>query len=160
MKILKYIAAAVVALSLLSSCSVIKNVAASDPLSSGKYTGQAISALYQVLQKTGVIDLSNITNIINLGSILTGATSATKTNQSFVETFTKNLISGSKGLVTNSNVGGVINGLQTLANMDTSAIAQAATTAAMTGKVPALSNSDSSVSGTINQLTSILNLLK
>ena len=160
MKILKYIAALVVSLSLLSSCSVIKNVAAANPLESGKYAGQAISALYQVLQKTGAIDLSNITNIINLGSILTGATSATKTNQSFLDTFTKNLISGSKNLVNSSNVGAVMGGLQQLANLDTSAIAKAATTAAMTGKVPALSTSDSSVSSTMNQLTSILGMLR
>jgi hypothetical protein len=160
MRFFKFIAAAVITLSLLSSCSVIKNVAASNPLSSGKYTGQAISALYQVLQKTGAIDLSNITNIINLGSILTGATSATKTSQSFLDTFTKNIISGSNNLVNSSNIGGVMSGLQALANMDTSAIAQAATTAAMTGKVPSLSNSDPGVSGTINQLTSILGLLR
>ena len=160
MKIFKYLAAVVISVSLLSSCSVIKNVAAANPLSSGKYTGQAISALYKVLQSTGAIDLSSITNIINLGNILTGATSATKTNQSFLDTFTKNLISGSGNLVNNSNVSAVLSGLQALANMDTSAIAKAATTAAMTGKVPALSASDPGVSGTICQLTNILGLLK
>ena len=160
MKILKYIAAAVISISLLSSCSVIKNVAAANPLTSGSYAGEAISALYQVLQQSGAIDLSSITNVINLGRILTGATAATKTSKSFVETFTKNLISGSGNLINSSNVGGVIGGLQALANMDTSSIAKAATTAAMTGKVPALSNSDSSVAGTLSQLNNIFGLLK
>lgn len=160
MRILKFIAAAVISISLLSSCSVIKNVAAANPVTSGSYAGEAIAALYQVLQQSGSIDLSSITNIINMGRILTGATAATKTAGSFVDTFTRNLIGGSGNLINNSNVSSVIGGLKTLAGMDTSAIAKAATAAAMTGKVPALSNSDSSVSSTIGQLTNILGLLK
>ncbi|MCR5547759.1 MAG: hypothetical protein K6F25_03315 [Bacteroidales bacterium] len=160
MKILKFLAAAVVTLSLLSSCSVIKTVAASNPSQSGSYTGEALAALYQVLQQSGSIDLSSITNIVNLGRILTGAQSATRTGQAFVDTFTKNLISGSNRLINTSNVGNVISGLKALANVDTSAIGQAATKAVMTGVVPALSNSDPSVSATMGQLSSILGLLK
>ena len=160
MRIVKFLAAVVISFSLLSSCSVIKNVAAANPTTAGSYAGEAIAALAGVLQQSGSIDLSSITNIINLGRILTGATASTKTNKSFVDTFTRNLIGGSGNLINTSNVGSVISGLQALANMDNSAITQAATTAAMTGKVPALSTSNSSVAGTMSQLTNILGLLK
>ena len=160
MRIVKFLAAAVLSLCLLSSCSVVKNLAANNPTTAGSYAGEAIAALATVLQQNGSIDLSSITNVINLGRILTGATAATKTKQSFVDTFTRNLIGGSNNLINTSNVGSVISGLKTLAGLDTSALATAATTAAMTGKVPALSTSDSSVSSTMSQLTSILGLLK
>ena len=160
MRFFKFLAAAVLSLCLQSSCSVVKNLAANNPSTAGAYAGEAIAALATVLQQNGTIDLSSITNIINLGRVITGATAATKTKQSFVDTFTRNLIGGSGNLINSSNVGSVISGLKTLAGMDTSALAAAATTAAMTGKVPALSTSNSSVSGTMSQLTSILGLLK
>lgn len=159
MKMLKHLAAAVVTISLLSSCSVIKNVASS-ALSMGSNTGSAITSLYQVLKTAGNIDLSSITNLINLGQILSGANSVSKGNTSFLEQFATGLINGSSGMITNSNATGVINGLKALAGLDTSAISRAATSAAATGAVPQLSSSTPGVSQTLSQLNGIFNLLQ
>ena len=54
----------------------------------------------------------------------------------------------------------MISGLKGLANLDTSAIATAAAKAAITGVVPAVSNSAPGVSDTVSQLKNILNVLK
>lgn len=159
MKVLKYVAAAVVTLSLLSSCSVIKNVATS-ALSMGSNTGSAITSLYKVLKTAGSIDLSSVTNLINLGQILTGANGVSKGNASFLEPFTSGLINGSAGLITNSNASSVINGLKALSGIDTSAITKAAAAAAATGAVTQLSSSTPGVSQTLSQLNSIFNLLQ
>ena len=159
MRIFKYLAAALVALSLLSSCSVLKSVA-STALTKGTNAGAALVDLAEVLTSSGAIDLSSITNIINLGNVISGAKSAAKGNESFLESFTKGLISGSKNAVNTSNVSGVINGLKSLANVDTSAIATAAAKAAISGVVPAVSNSAAGVSDTISSIKNILNVLK
>lgn len=159
MKVLKYVAAAVVTLSLLSSCSVIKNVATS-ALSMGSNTGSAITSLYKVLKTAGNIDLGSITNLINLGQILTGANGVSKGNTSFLEQFTSGLINGSAGMITNSNASSVINGLKALAGIDTSAISKSAAAAAATGAVTQLSSSTPGVSQTLSQLNSIFNLLQ
>lgn len=159
MRMLKYLTAAVISLSLLSSCSVIKNVATS-ALSTGTNTGSAISALYKVLRTAGNIDLSNVTNLINLGKILTGANSVTNASTSFLDQFTNGLISGSTGLITNSNASGVINGLRMLANLDTSAITRAATAAAAGTLTTPVTSSTPGVSATLSQLNSIFGLLQ
>ena len=159
MRLLKYLTAAVISLSLLSSCSVLKNAAA-NVLTTGSNTGSAITALYRVLQTAGNIDLSNVTNLINLGKILTGANTVSNASTSILDQFTRGLISGSTGLITNSNASGVISGLQTLANLDTSAIARAAASAAAGTVTTPITNSTPGVSATLSQLNSIFNLLK
>ena len=68
MKILKRLIAAVAAIALLSSCSVLKNITTS-PTSAGSNTGSAILALYRVLSQTGAIDLSSVMNVLNIGKI-------------------------------------------------------------------------------------------
>ena len=159
MRLIKYLIAAVITLSLLSSCSVIKSVAA-NALTTGSNTGSAITALYKVLQTAGNIDVSNVTNLINIGKILTGANTVSNATTNILEPFTQGLIKGSTGLITNSNASGVINGLKTLANLDTSAIARAATAAATGAATTQITNSTPGVSATLSQLNSIFNLLK
>ena len=159
MRLIKYLIAALISLSLLSSCSVIKGVAA-NALANGSNTGSAISTLYRVLQSTGSIDLSNVTNLINLGKILTGANTVSNATANILQPFTQGLIKGSTGLITNSNASSVISGLQTLANLDTSAITRAATAAATGAATSAITNNTPGVSATLSQLNSIFNLLK
>ena len=77
-----------------------------------------------------------------------------------MENFTNGLISGAKGKITNSNAGNVINGLTALTKMDTSALKSAAIKAAMTGVVNKVSTNDPGVSDTMNQVTSILGMLR
>ena len=159
MRLLKYLTAAVISLSLLSSCSVLKN-AATNVLTTGTNTGSAISTLYRVLQTAGSIDLSNVTNLINLGKILTGANTVSNASTSILDQFTRGLISGSTGLITNSNASGVISGLQALANLDTSAITRAAAAAAAGSATTQITTSTPGVSATLSQLNSIFTLLK
>ena len=158
MKLFKRIVAAVAALTILSSCSVLKNVAA-NATSLGSSTGSALASIFKVLKSTGGIDLSNLTNIINLGQILTGANSLTGATSSFTDQFASGLINGSSNLVNSSNVSSVLGGLKSLANIDTSAISSAAA-AASAGKTAEINYSTEGVSATVNTLKNILGALK
>ena len=157
MKVFKRLAAASAAVILLSSCSVIKSVT-SDASSTGISTGSALATLYQIFRSTGSIDLSNLANIINIGKILTGASSLTDATSSFTDQFISGLMSGSSNLVNNSNANGVMNALKMLSNIDTSAITSAAAAAA-NGTATQLNNSMAGVASTMSTLTSIFDLL-
>ena len=157
MKVFKRLAAASAAVILLSSCSVIKSVT-SDASSTGISTGSALATLYQIFRSTGSIDLSNLANIINIGKILTGASSLTDATSSFTDQFISGLMSGSSNLVNNSNANGVMNALKMLSNIDTSAITSAAAAAA-NGTATQLNNSMTGVASTMSTLTSIFDLL-
>lgn len=159
MKLLKRIAAATAALMVLTSCSVLKNIA-TNAVSAGSSTGTAISALYNIFKATGGIDLSSLTNIINLGKILTGANSLTNATTSFADDFASGLISGSSNLINSSNVASVMNTLKSLSNIDTSAITNAASSYASTGTATPVSASNAGVSETISALTGLFKTLK
>ena len=159
MKIFKYIIAAAASIALLSSCSVLKSVA-TNAMKAGSNTGSAISALADELKVFKNIDLGSITNVINLGQVLTGAKSVAGASTSFVDSFTNGLISGAAGKITNSNAANVVNGLTALTKMDTKALKSAALKAAMTGVVNKVSTNDPGVSDTMNQISSILGMLK
>ena len=159
MKIFKRLAAAVAVIALLSSCSVLKSVA-TNALKAGSNTGAAITALSQVLNQAGNIDLGSINNIINLGQVIRGAKSVAGANTSFLDSFTNGLIQGSANKINNSNASSVINGLKALSGMDTSALKNAAIRAAMTGAVKKVSTNEPGVSQALSQVNSILGLLK
>ncbi len=158
MKMFKRIAAALAALMLLSSCSILKNVA-SNATSMGSNTGSGLAAIYNVLKATGGIDLSNLTNIINIGKILTGASSLSGATNAFTNDFVSGLIQGSSNLVNSSNIASVLTGLQSLSNIDTSALTAAAAAAAA-GKATEVSASNAGVAATVNALKSIVNALQ
>ena len=107
MKTLKHLVAAVAALSILTSCSVLKGLTSS-AASAGSNTGSAIAAIYNIFKSTGGIDLNNITTLINLGKILSGAQSLTGATEAFTSDFTSGLISGSSNLVNSANVASVL----------------------------------------------------
>jgi hypothetical protein len=159
MKLFKHIAAATAALMLLTSCSVLKSVASS-ALSAGSSTGTAISALYNIFKLTGGIDLSNLTNIINLGKILTGAKSLANATTAYTDDFASGLISGSSNLVNADNVASVLSTLKALTNIDTSAITNAASSYAATGTATPVSASNAGASETVSALTSLFKTLK
>ena len=157
MKILKRLAAAVATIALLSSCSVIKNVAA-NALSNGMNTGSGLSTLYNVLKATGAIDLSDASNLITLSKILTGANALTGAPSNYVDAFSNGLIRGSNNLINSSNISAVISRLLALANIDTSAITNAAAMATKGGTTP-VTNSTAGVASTLSELNSIFSLL-
>ena len=92
-----------------------------------------LSAIYNVLKAAGGIDLSNLTNIINIGKILTGAGALSNATQAFTDEFSQALINGSNNLVNSGNVAKVLSGLKALNNIDTSAFSESATKAYANG---------------------------
>ena len=158
MKLFKPIVAAIAALTILSSCSML-NKTASNATTSGSNTGTALAALYNIFKTTGGIDLSNLTNLINLGQILGNIGGLGNATTSFTDQFSEGLISGSANLVNKNNVASVLSGLKTLANIDTSAITGAASAAA-SGAPSTLTSSSAGVSTTLSSLTSIFNALQ
>ena len=156
MKLMKRIVAGVAALLLISSCSILKNMASASSV--GSNTGSAISAIYNVLKSAGGIDLSNLTNIINIGKILTGAGALSNATQSFTDEFSTALINGSNNLVNSGNVAKVLAGLKALNNIDTSAFSEAATKAYANG-TQQIPQNDANVNATVKALTSLLGAL-
>jgi hypothetical protein len=154
---MKRIVAGVASLLIVCSCSVLQNVAAS-ATSAGSSTGSAISAIYNVIKAAGGIDLSNLTNIINIGKILTGAGTLSNATQSFTNEFAAGLISGSNNLVNNSNVSKVITGLKALNNIDTSAFSDSATKSYANG-TQQIQKNDANVNATVDAITSLLGSL-
>ena len=154
MKALRRLVAACTAALMVSSCSILQNVASS-ALSTGTNTGSAIAGLYQILKSTGTIDLSNLTNLINLGKILTGANALAGSTTSYANDFASALIKGSSNLVNSNNIAKVLTGLESLANMDTSALASAASFAA-TGTDPQVTTSTKGIGDSMAAITQFL----
>ena len=142
MKAIKYIATAVVAISLVASCGLLSKNGSTQ--STGTSTGSALSTIYSVLKSTGALDLGDLSTLINLGKILTGANSLVDASQSYVDQFASDLIKGSNNLVNSSNVSSVISSLKNLAGMDTSLLSKAATSA-ISGNLVPVSSSNSAV---------------
>ena len=157
MKLMKRIAAGVASLLILTSCSILQNVAA-NATTAGKNTGSAIAAVYNVLKSAGAIDLSNLTNIINIGKILTGAGALSNASQSFTDDFASALMSGSEYLVNSGNVAKVLSGLKALNDIDTSAFSDAATKAYSNG-TQQIQKNDANVNATVKAITSLLGSL-
>ena len=153
MKLMKRIAVGLASLLLLTSCSILQKAASATSL--GGNTGSAISAIYNVLKAAGGIDLSNLTNIINIGKILTGAGTLANATQAFTDDFASALITGSNNLVNNGNVAKVLTGLKALNNLDTSAFSDAATKAYANGSQQIQKN-DAAVNATVKAITSLL----
>ena len=105
MKALKHLAAACAVLVLLTSCSALTRTATklASATTIGNSTGSALSSIFSVLKSAGVIDLSNLTNIINLGRILTGAGTLANANNAFTNDFASGLINGSSNLINSAN---------------------------------------------------------
>ena len=157
-KYLKHLVAVCALFTMLSSCGVL-NQTASQGTTLGNSTGISLASIIQILKATGALDLSNLTNIINLGQILTGASSLQDATTAFTNEFASGLITGSSNMVNQSNVNAVMSALKSLAGTDTSAIANAATSAA-SGKPTNLTGSTAGVSETLAVLNSICNLVK
>lgn len=156
MKLMKRIAVGLASLLLLTSCSILQKAASASSL--GGNTGTALSAIYNVLKSAGGIDLSNLTNIINIGKILTGAGALSNATQAFTDEFSTALIKGSNNLVNNGNVAKVLSGLKALNNIDTSAFSEAATKAYANG-TQQIQQNDANVNATVKALTSLLGAL-
>jgi len=153
---MKRIAAGVASLLLLSSCSILQSVG--NATTAGTNTGSALSAIYQVLKAAGGIDLSNLTNIINIGKILTGAGALSNATQSFTDEFASALINGSNNLVNSGNVSKVISGLKALNNINTTAFSDTAVKSYTNG-TQTIQKNDKDVNATVDAITKLLGAL-
>ena len=156
MKLIKRIAVGIASLLMISSCSILQTVG--NATTAGTNTGSAISAIYNVLKAAGGIDLSNITNIINIGKILTGAGALSSATQSYTDEFANALISGSNNLVNSGNVAKVITGLKALNNIDTSAFSESAVKSYSNG-TQQIQKNDKDVNATVDAITKLLGTL-
>ena len=159
MKAIRRAVAIVAALSLLSSCALLGGTSSNASNSTGSTTGSALSAIFNVLKNTGALDLGNLTNLINLGQILTGANSLADASQSYTDQFAKDLISGSNNMINSGNVNGVISALKNLAGTDTSVLTKA-TSAAFAGNLVPVSATDKSVKANLAAIDGIMKAMK
>lgn len=166
MKTLKHILAVILALSLFTSCGILGGSTASTGTttntstnSTGINTGSALATIFTVLQNTGMLDLGNLTNLINLGQILLGANTLVDATPAYTEQFAADLIKGSNKKVNKSNVDSVIAGLKNLAGSDTSVLSKA-TQAAYTGSLVPVSTTNKDVKANMDVINGILNAMK
>ena len=103
--------------------------------------------------------MGNITNLINLGQILTGANSLVDATKSYTDQFAADLIKSSNNMITSSNVNQVIDGLKKLAGTDTSALTKA-TSAAFAGNLVPVSSSDKNVKANLAAIDTIMKAMK
>ena len=99
MKVFKHIVAAVAALSLFTSCGILggSGLSTGTTASTGSTTGTALATIFNVLKNTGALDLGNLTNLINLGQILTGANSLVDATKSYTDQYAANLLQRESG---------------------------------------------------------------
>ena len=176
MKHIIRLAACFAALLTISSCGMLGGLAGSNGTATGTSTGSALLRLFQAYQvlkgnaTTGTnynytgntstgLDLSNVANLINLGQVLTGASTLTNATPTYTNQFSNGLISGSSNLVNNSNVGGVLSGLLNLANGNTSVLSAAAASAAA-GNQTNVTNQTAGAAEALSTLGSIFSLLQ
>lgn len=135
----------------------------------GKAAGAALKSLYTQYKADGKMDMSNLTNIMNLATLANNVKDLKgQTDKSaFYKDFAAGLILGSGSLITQTNSTAVMNGLTDLvSNVDLSGLTTAATSAtdkaasaltAATGKAgTAVANATEIASSVSN----ILNLFK
>ena len=141
--------------------------------SDGQAAGVALKALYGQYKADGKLDMSNLTNLMNLAALATsvqnlkGQTDKT----TFYKDFVKGLISGSNNLVNENNSTSIMSGLQNLVNnVDLSGLtasaeekaesAAATLTEKLTGASEKANTAVENATEIAGAVTNILNLFK
>jgi hypothetical protein len=141
--------------------------------SEGQAAGVALKALYGQYKADGKLDMSNLTNLMNLAALATsvqnlkGQTDKT----TFYKDFVKGLISGSNNLVNENNSTSIMSGLQNLVNnVDLSGLtasaeekaesAAATLTEKLTGASEKANTAVENATEIAGAVTNILNLFK
>ena len=135
----------------------------------GQAAGAALKALYTQYKADGKLDMSNITNLLNLTTLATNVKDLKgQTNKTaFYKDFAAGLVTGSNNLVNSANSSSIMGGLQNLVNnVDLSGLTQKAenTAASLTEKLTSASAKANTAVENANEIatsvTSILNLFK
>ena len=141
--------------------------------SDGQAAGVALKALYGQYKADGKLDMSNLTNLMNLAALATsvenlkGQTDKT----TFYKDFVKGLITGSNNLVNENNSTSIMSGLQNLVNnVDLSGLtasaeekaesAAATLTEKLTGASEKANTAVENATEIAGAVTNILNLFK
>lgn len=141
--------------------------------SEGQAAGVALKALYGQYKTDGKLDMSNLTNLMNLAALATsvqnlkGQTDKT----TFYKDFVKGLITGSNNLVNENNSTSIMSGLQNLVNnVDLSGLtasaeekaesAAATLTEKLTGASEKANTAVENATEIAGAVTNILNLFK
>ena len=141
--------------------------------SEGQAAGVALKALYGQYKADGKLDMSNLTNLMNLAALATsvqnlkGQTDKT----TFYKDFVKGLITGSNNLVNDNNSTSIMSGLQNLVNnVDLSGLtasaeekaesAAATLTEKLTGASEKANTAVENATEIAGAVTNILNLFK
>lgn len=141
--------------------------------SDGQAAGVALKALYGQYKADGKLDMSNLTNLMNLAALATsvqnlkGQTDKT----TFYKDFVKGLITGSNNLVNENNSTSIMSGLQNLVNnIDLSGLtasaeekaesAAATLTEKLTGASEKANTAVENATEIAGAVTNILNLFK
>lgn len=141
--------------------------------SEGQAAGVALKALYGQYKTDGKLDMSNLTNLMNLAALATsvqnlkGQTDKT----TFYKDFVKGLITGSNNLVNENNSTSIMSGLQNLVNnIDLSGLtasaeekaesAAATLTEKLTGASEKANTAVENATEIAGAVTNILNLFK
>jgi hypothetical protein len=141
--------------------------------SDGQAAGVALKALYGQYNADGKLDMSNLTNLMNLAALATsvqnlkGQTDKT----TFYKDFVKGLITGSNNLVNENNSTSIMSGLQNLVNnVDLSGLtasaeekaesAAATLTEKLTGASEKANTAVENATEIAGAVTNILNLFK
>ena len=103
--------------------------------SNGKAAGAALKALYTQYKADGKLDMSNLTNIMNVATLannVKGLKEQTSKTE-FYKDFASELVTGSGNLVNSDNTSSIMNGLTNLVNnVDLSGLQDKATSAVTT----------------------------
>lgn len=150
-----------------SEVTTVEKVSAAT--SNGKQAGAALKSLYTQYKADGKMDMSNLTNIMNLATLANNVQGlkGQDNKTAFYKDFASGLILGSGNLVTQVNSAAVVEGLTGLVeNVDLSALTTTATSA--TEKAASALSVASGKAGTAvenateiaESVSSILNLFK
>ena len=93
-----------------SSCSSLSGVSDSAAATTGNACARALLAL-RASQKAGTLSITNATDLSNM-LVVIGAYNTLKSNmqnKSFKSSFTKGLVAGGSGAITNSNASTIVN---------------------------------------------------
>lgn len=129
MKLTKIFAAAALVL-MTASCGVLgsgSTQATSAGTTGGQASGAALKNLYTQFQADGKLDVTNISNVVNLATLANGIQGLKNQDDksAFYADFAKGLVLGSGNLISNTTAPSITNTLSGLANTDLSALTNA-----------------------------------
>ena len=141
--------------------------------SDGQAAGVALKALYGQYKADGKLDMSNLTNLMNLAALATSVQNlkGQPDKTTFYKDFVKGLITGSNNLVNENNSTSIMSGLQNLVNnVDLSGLtasaeekaesAAATLTEKLTGASEKANTAVENATEIAGAVTNILNLFK